>query len=159
MSKEMETNINNQDYLQIIESMPEIVCNMEQHMMHQIEKHGLTMPQFWVLTRLFHAERKLKVSEISESLDLPASSMTEMLDKLEKAGFVKRQRIKDDRRVVVIETTKKSEQLRQKLTHSNLHFFQEFFNKLREDEKQTVLKMIRILREYTRSWRENKPES
>jgi len=159
MSKEVEPPINSQDYLQIIESLPEIVRNIERHMCYQMEKHGLTMPQFWVLTRLFHAERELKVSEISKSLDLPASSMTEMLDKLEKAGFVKRKRIKDDRRVVVIETTQKSEQLRQKLTHSNLHFFQDFFNKLREDEKQTVLKMIRILREYTRSWRENDPES
>ncbi len=117
------------------------------------------MLQFYVLVRLFHTDKKLKVSDISNSLELPASSMTEMLDKLEEQGLIKRQRAEDDRRVVLVEATKKSRLLQKKLVQYNLHFVKGILDKLGKNEKKTALKIAHVLQEYSRSLVGDRPEN
>lgn len=129
--------------------MPEIISNIQRYTTNHIEKYGLTMLQFFILIKLFQAKSSLKISEISNSLDLPASSLTEMLDKLEDIDLIKRKRTSDDRRVVLIETTKKSKMLHNQIAKTNLHFVSEILNRLDRGEKRTALKIAKILKEYS----------
>lgn len=62
---------------------------------------NLTGPQGMLMGTLAHFG-EMKVSELSEKLNLSNSTVSGILDRLEKQGLVERIRCKDDRRVVLI---------------------------------------------------------
>lgn len=67
---------------------------------------GITYPQYLVLVVLWH-EGEQSVSSLAERLKLEPSTLTPMLKRLEKAGFVTRTRGARDERVVMIGLTDK----------------------------------------------------
>ena len=50
---------------------------------------------------------ELKLSELSQRIYLSKAGITKMMDRLQKAGFVKRARSKTDRRVIMARLTKR----------------------------------------------------
>jgi DNA-binding MarR family transcriptional regulator len=63
--------------------------------------HGLTLSDFDVLVQLFHAEgHRLRRVDLARSVILTASGITRLLDGLERAGWVEKQRCASDARVV-----------------------------------------------------------
>jgi DNA-binding MarR family transcriptional regulator len=67
---------------------------------------GLTYPQYLVLLVLWE-EEGLNVKEIGQRLHLDSGTLTPVLKRLEKAGFVRRHRDAQDERQVRIELTQK----------------------------------------------------
>ena len=67
---------------------------------------GLTYPQYLVLLVLWE-EEGLSVKEIGQRLHLDSGTLTPVLKRLEKAGFVRRRRDDQDERQVRIELTDK----------------------------------------------------
>jgi DNA-binding MarR family transcriptional regulator len=65
---------------------------------------GLTSQQVSILM-LIEQKGSLKVSDISAMLKMVDSNVSNICSRLEKAGFIRRKRMKDDHRVVVIELT------------------------------------------------------
>lgn len=65
---------------------------------------NLTGPQGMLLGILAHHE-KMKVSDLSQKLGLSNSTVSGIIDRVEKMGFVERTRSKEDRRVVYINIT------------------------------------------------------
>ena len=62
--------------------------------------HGLTLSDFDVLVQLFHAEgNRLRRVDLARSVLLTASGITRLLDGLERAGWVEKQRCASDARV------------------------------------------------------------
>jgi len=62
--------------------------------------HGLTLSDFDVLVQLFHAEgNRLRRVDLARSVILTASGITRLLDGLERAGWVEKQRCESDARV------------------------------------------------------------
>lgn len=53
----------------------------------------------------------ISINELAKKTQLGKSTLTSMLDRLEKMGYVKRQRSKKDRRRILITRTKKDEAL------------------------------------------------
>lgn len=64
----------------------------------------LTYPQYLVLVVLYD-EKKMTVSMLSQRLDLDSGTMTPLLKKLEKDGYVSRERSPTDERVVYVSLT------------------------------------------------------
>ncbi|MEW5893892.1 MAG: MarR family transcriptional regulator [Pseudomonadota bacterium] len=65
---------------------------------------GVSGAQVWVMAVL--AERPhLKVSELAEALSIHQSTASNLINKLEKAGLVRRERSKADQRVVQLQLT------------------------------------------------------
>ena len=63
--------------------------------------HGLTISDYEVLLRLFHApDRQLRRVDLAEQVLLSASGITRLLDGLERCGYVERASCASDRRVV-----------------------------------------------------------
>lgn len=71
-----------------------------------LDELGITYPQYLVLVVLWH-EGEQSVSRLAERLKLEPSTLTPMLKRLEKAGFVTRTRGGRDERVVMIDLTDK----------------------------------------------------
>lgn len=74
---------------------------------------GLTYTQYVVLMVLWEHE-KVNVGQLGSILHLDAGTLTPLLKRLEKAGYVTRERSKEDERITVISITKEGNALKKK---------------------------------------------
>ncbi len=74
---------------------------------------GLTYTQYIVLMVLWEREC-VSVGELGETLFLDAGTLTPLLKRLEKAGYVTRERSKTDERITVITITAEGNKLKKK---------------------------------------------
>jgi MarR family 2-MHQ and catechol resistance regulon transcriptional repressor len=75
-----------------------------------IERYGLTQPQFSVLEALGHLG-PLTIGEIGKKMLVTGGCMTVIVDNLERDGLVQRARSVEDRRVVKVGLTVKGNEL------------------------------------------------
>lgn len=62
-----------------------------------IESHGLSPDNFMILELLYNKGPQ-PIQKISERLEIPSGSITYVIDKLEKKGYVERRQSQEDRR-------------------------------------------------------------
>ncbi|MCR4850766.1 MAG: MarR family transcriptional regulator [Lachnospiraceae bacterium] len=74
---------------------------------------GLTYTQYVVLMVLWEQE-SVNVGQLGSILHLDAGTLTPLLKRLEKAGYVTRERSKEDERVTVISITPEGNALKEK---------------------------------------------
>ncbi|MCR5099647.1 MAG: MarR family transcriptional regulator [Lachnospiraceae bacterium] len=74
---------------------------------------GLTYTQYVVLMVLWEQE-SVNVGQLGDVLRLDAGTLTPLLKRLEKAGYVTRERSKEDERITVITITPEGEALKEK---------------------------------------------
>ncbi len=74
---------------------------------------GLTYTQYIVLMVLWEKE-SVTVGQLGETLCLDAGTLTPLLKRLEKAGYVTRQRSKEDERITNIAITAEGNKLKKK---------------------------------------------
>jgi len=79
----------------------EVMILFKQSMSKVFEDSGITAPQGMVL-RILSMEKRIKITELSSKLSLPNSTVSGILDRLEKQGMVVRERSQEDRRVVYV---------------------------------------------------------
>lgn len=73
---------------------------------------GLTYTQYVVLMALWEHE-SLNVGQLGEILHLDAGTLTPLLKRLEKAGYVTRERSKKDERIMIISITPEGDTLKE----------------------------------------------
>jgi len=71
----------------------------------RLEKFGMTVPQYLVLAMIQKHGPNVTMSEISDVLQLPRSSMTSITDRLVEQDYVARGTLPHDRRAVVASIT------------------------------------------------------
>ena len=74
---------------------------------------GLTYTQYVVMMVLWEHE-SVNVGQLGDILRLDAGTLTPLLKRLEKAGYVTRKRSKEDERITIISITKAGEALKEK---------------------------------------------
>ena len=74
---------------------------------------GLTYTQYVVLMVLWERE-KVNVGQLGDILRLDAGTLTPLLKRLEQAGYVTRERSKEDERITIISITPEGEDLKEK---------------------------------------------
>jgi MarR family transcriptional regulator, organic hydroperoxide resistance regulator len=75
-----------------------------------LKDFGVTGPQLWAL-RTIEASRGLTIGQLADRLYLHISTVSGILDRLEKSGWVERRRSDADRRVVRLAITRKGRAL------------------------------------------------
>ncbi|MBQ7832980.1 MAG: MarR family transcriptional regulator [Lachnospiraceae bacterium] len=73
----------------------------------------LTYTQY-ITMMVFWEEKKINVKELGKKLFLDSGTLTPVLKSLEKKGYVKRYRSKEDERVLMVEITETGELLKEK---------------------------------------------
>lgn len=73
---------------------------------------GLTYTQYIVMMVLWE-EESVNVGRLGEILHLDAGTLTPLLKRIEKAGYVTRERSKEDERVTLIRITPEGEKLKE----------------------------------------------
>ena len=79
----------------------EVICLLKHSMSKIFEDTNITPPQGMVIGILSH-HGKMKISELSNKLGLSNSTVSGILDRLEKQGMVERERSVEDKRVVYV---------------------------------------------------------
>ncbi len=92
----------------------------------QAAKHGLTGPQLSV-AKILEDIGDLSLSELSERINAQNSTVTGIVDRMEREGLVERKRSSDDRRVVHIRLTKKGQELARSMKFEPFEIFKHAF--------------------------------
>ncbi|MEG0267669.1 MAG: MarR family transcriptional regulator [Carnobacterium sp.] len=79
-----------------------------------LEPFSLTYPQYLVLLSLWEKSEQ-SVQELGEKLVLESGTLTPMLKRMEKNGYITRNRNPEDERQVIIKLTKKANDIKDKL--------------------------------------------
>jgi DNA-binding MarR family transcriptional regulator len=102
----------------------------------ELEKVGVTVPQMLVLRQVF--EEPKTIGQICKAVDLSYSTVSGIIDRLEREQLVERVRDEKDRRVVWIRKTGKVKEF-----FNSVGFFSgEFYNKLFQDFSDKELDKI-----------------
>ena len=89
------------------------------------------------------AGERMTMSAIADRLQLSLSSMTTVIDKLEKKKFVARGRKKDDRRVVEVTLTRAGHKFYDVVQNAHLEFVTQMLKALDAAEQDTLLNLFR----------------
>ena len=107
-------------------------------------KINLTTAQIKLLT-CFNDKDVHTMTELSTSLAVSMPTMTVMVDRLETANMVKRERDSADRRVVQVRLTASGKRELKKLTHIRREEMEKILMNLNEQEMNTFLGSIELV--------------
>ena len=96
---------------------------------------GLTYTQYVVMMVLWEHE-SVNVGQLGDALRLDAGTLTPLLKRLEKAGYVTRERSREDERITVISITPAGEELKEKCKDIPLKMVSECSSLSGEDVKE-----------------------
>jgi DNA-binding MarR family transcriptional regulator len=118
---------------------------MKHGMRRSFEDIGITMPQGMVICVLFKLG-EIKISEISKHLGLSNSTVSGVVDRLEKQQFVERTRSKTDKRIVYVKLTERFIEM-----HKNFHtiadqHIKKILDKASDDEIEKIIEGLKVLK-------------
>ena len=93
-------------YVKLMRSVESITARIHKH----LASAGLTLSQFAVLEALYHLG-PLYQREIGQKLLRSSGNITMVIDNLEKQGYVRRERKKEDRRFMMVRLTDEGSEL------------------------------------------------
>ncbi|WP_240452165.1 MarR family transcriptional regulator [Virgibacillus sp. YIM 98842] len=115
---------------------------LEEMIKKDISSHGMKSSDFTVLEALYHKGSQT-VRDISNAVLINTGSITYVIDKLEKKGYVKRRHCQEDRRVVYIDITENGTALMDEIFPKHQQVIEELFSDVSEEEKETVIDVLK----------------
>jgi DNA-binding MarR family transcriptional regulator len=110
-----------------------------------LREYGLTMEQYLVLTTTKYHDPPIRITDIARWLERSTNSVTMIVDRMAKAGLLRRVRDRSDRRVVNVFLTSKAEKL---LTPANMAAWavmQEGMSPLSSEDRRAFASLLRVL--------------
>ena len=119
-----------------------------QHMSQQFRAHfgrlNLTFPQALVLNVLGE-EGPVPISMLAERTGSANSTVSGIVDRLEKLGLAKRERSENDRRVIYVSATEKYRALREKAATDVSGYFNSLLDTMAPEDKAMVAEAFQKL--------------
>ena len=101
----------------------------------------LTGPQLTVV-KMLEQIGDLSLSELSERIRAQNSTVTGIIDRMEREGLVTRERSKEDRRVVYIKLTSKGRELAREIPVEPMEVFKSALQTLSQQEMKDLLRIM-----------------
>lgn len=108
-------------------------------------KHGLTSEQYTVLLAAKYLDAPVRISDIAKWLERSTNSVSMLVDRMVKAGLVKRARDRVDRRVVTVSITAKAEQAFGPTEAAVRKLVKQVTSSLSEEDKHAFLGLIKVI--------------
>jgi DNA-binding MarR family transcriptional regulator len=93
---------NSDKNMEVVGLIKEVLVKMRQFMNKAFESRGVTAPQGYLLG-ILSKNGKMKIHELSQKLSMTDSTVSGIIDRLEKQGMVLRVRSLEDKRVVYVD--------------------------------------------------------
>ena len=111
---------------------------------------GLTDVQFNVMMLLVYQstdQEGLNQADLSRMMLVNRANITTLIDRMEKAGIVKRTAAPDDRRSNIIKITDKGKKLFKKVEPLYIRMVHKTMKSLRPEDQNRIIKLLGILRQ------------
>jgi len=112
-------------------------------------KYGLTAPQYQLLTAAV-AQNDSTLGALSEQLNCSRGNVTGIVDRLERDGWLERERSAEDRRVITVKLTDKGnrvDEIERDLTQEMAHLAQVWDAPQRRSLSDLLIRMYRELKD------------
>lgn len=127
-------------YVKLMRSAESITTRIHKH----LASAGLTLSQFAVLEALFHLG-PLYQREIGQKLLKSSGNITMVIDNLEKRGYAKRERKKEDRRFILVRLTAEGSELISKVFPPHAAVIAREMSVLSEREQEMLAQLCKKL--------------
>jgi len=107
-----------------------------------IERYGIN-PEHFMILELLYNKGPHPVQKISETFSIPSGSITYVVDKLEKKGFVERQSSPTDRRTSNVVLTEKGEALFDEIFPKHAETISKNFAFASNEEKEQLIVLLK----------------
>lgn len=98
-----------------------------------------------VISKLKQQKGKVKVSDISNSLNIPRPGVTRTVKEMEARGYIRKVSSENDARVTFIEITSEGEALSEKFNRKYFSELSEFLDDISEEEANCMISTINKL--------------
>ncbi len=129
---------------EILVSLRRIIKSLQDYSQKVSSHFGITGPQLWVLKTIYK-NGSLSLGELSKRMYLNPSTITGVVDRLEKRRYVLRDRSEKDRRVVKVQLTSKGNRLAKRAPKPIQGKMIYGLRKLKEDELFLIYKSVEKL--------------
>jgi len=144
---------------QVIETIIYLYTESRRITKELARRADLTGPQLTVV-KLLEQIGDLSLSELSEKIRAQNSTVTGIIDRMEREGLVTRERSKEDRRVVYIKLTAKGRDLAQDIPVEPMEIFRGALESLTAQEvKDLVRILLKVVRRVRQSVRRDVEEA
>jgi DNA-binding MarR family transcriptional regulator len=103
---------------------------------------GLTHAQSHALRIISRADGPIRMAEIAARLDIVPRAATDVVDSLEKAGFVRRHADAADRRAILVGLTAKGSRLREQIAEARARAADSVLSSLTTNERRQLHKLL-----------------
>ncbi|TLS49502.1 MarR family transcriptional regulator [Paenibacillus antri] len=118
--------------------------SVSEHSTRDIKTYGLNPTEFAVLELLYH-KGPIPLQQIGSRLLILSGGVTYTVDKLEKAGYVRRRNCAEDRRVTYAEVTEEGNRLMESIFPKHASALHRAVSGLSEDEKLQAIELLKKL--------------
>ena len=112
-------------------------------------EYNLTTEQHAVLMTIKHISGPVRITDIARWLDRSVNSISMIIDRMVKAGLVRRVRDRKDRRTVFVTITSKAEKAYVPASVAGWDLIQEILSPLSDEDKLTLIRLLETLRDKT----------
>jgi len=130
----------------LLRQVPNLVSRCEDQV---FSKHGLTTERHAVLMAIRHIDGPVRPTDVARWLDLSVNSVSMIIDRMVRAGLVKRTRDRKDRRTVFLTATDKAEKAYALASVAGWELIQEILTPLSDKDKRNLIKLLETLRDKT----------
>lgn len=142
----MESKCTNKPFLILMQTSRAI----QERIRDDMANNNLTITEFSVLEVLFH-KGKQTIQQIGNSILISSGSMTYVIDKLEQKDLLKRTACPDDRRAIHVTLTEEGIELMKKVMPKHEDFVEYAFDSLDSSEAETLVRLLKKLKERVES--------
>ena len=130
--------------LGITHCLRRIIKSLQNYSQMVYSHFGITGPQLWVLKTIYQ-NGSLPLGELSKRMYLHPSTLTAAVDRLEKKGYVLRNRIEKDRRVINVQLTPEGNRLAKRAPKPIQGKMIYGLRKLKKDELSLIYRSVEKL--------------
>jgi len=112
-------------------------------------EHELTTEQHTVLMAIKHIDAPVRITDIARWVDRSVNSVSMIIDRMVKAGLVRRVRDRKDRRTVFVNMISQTEKVYVVATVAGWGLIQEILSPLSDKDKRTLIRLLETLRDKT----------
>lgn len=131
----------NDDIRQVLETIIYLYTESRRVTKELARRAQLTGPQLTVV-KILEQIGSLSLSELSDRIRAQNSTVTGIIDRMEREGLVLRERSKEDRRVVHIRLTSKGEEIAQAIPVEPIEIFRSALISLSREDMRDLLRIL-----------------
>jgi DNA-binding MarR family transcriptional regulator len=118
---------------------------LEAKVEQSLERAGLSSPKFTVLSALVAAQKPLSLSELAVQASCVRSNMTQLVDRLESDGLVRRVHCPNDRRLVHAEITEEGVARQRRGAEEIARLHEDFASRVQQDDRAALGRLLSVL--------------